>query len=83
MDKIHNVQSIQVDDTYLYFTVDGQSHHIRWVDCSPKLVEATPFQRQHVEVSPSGYGLRWTLIDEDLAIGPLLQRSETLMAETA
>ena len=83
MDKIHNVQSIEADDTYLYLTVDGQSYRIRWADCSPRLVEATPFQRQNVEVSPSGYGLHWPLIDEDLAIGPLLQRAKTLEVETA
>jgi hypothetical protein len=24
-------------------------------------------------MSPSGYGIHWPLLDEDLAIGPLLQ----------
>jgi hypothetical protein len=78
MSKIHNVQFIQVDDTFLHLTVDGQSYHIRLEECSPRLARATPAQRQHVEVSPSGYGLHWPEVDEDLAITPLLQHAETL-----
>jgi hypothetical protein len=80
--KVHNVQSIQVDETYLHLTVDGKSYHIRLEECSPRLVQATLAQRQHVEVSPSGYGLHWPEIDEDLAITPLLQHSEALAVAT-
>ena len=29
------------------------------------------------ELSPSGYGIHWPLIDEDLAVGPLLRTAET------
>ena len=81
MKKMHNVHSTQMDDTYLYLTVDGQSYRIRWVDCSPRLVKATPAQRRRIEVSPSGYGIHWPEVDEDLAITPLLQCAELL--ETA
>lgn len=81
MKKIHNVHSTQMDDTYLYLTVDGQSYRIRWADCSPRLVKATPAQRSRFEVSPSGYGIHWPEVDEDLAITPLLQCAELL--ETA
>jgi hypothetical protein len=82
-DKIHNVQSIHVDNAYLHLTVDGQSYRIRWVDCSPRLAEATTAQRQRLEVSPSGYGIHWPEIDEDLAITPLLKRAEALVSVTA
>jgi hypothetical protein len=79
--KMHNVQSVEVDNIYLYLTVDGQSYRIRWVKCSPRLVQATPAQRKHLEVSPSGYGIHWPEIDEDLAITPLLQHAEMPIAE--
>jgi hypothetical protein len=36
-----------------------------------------------MEVSPSGYGLHWPLIDEDLAITPLLKKAEALETEAA
>jgi hypothetical protein len=81
MNKVHDVQSVHTDDTYFYFTVDGQAYRIRWEDCSPQLMRATQSQRQYLEVSPSGYGIHWPEIDEDLAITPLLQRAELLIAE--
>jgi hypothetical protein len=79
--KIHTVRSVKTDDTYLYLTVDGQSYQIPWGDCSSKLAQATPLEREYVEISPSGYGLHWRLIDEDLAITPLLQRTNNLADE--
>ena len=82
-EKIHDVEIAKTDDTYLYLNVDKQSYRIRWVDCSPKLTEATQTEREYVEVSPSGYGLHWPLIDEDLAVTPLLKQAEELTAELA
>ncbi|MBZ5586599.1 MAG: DUF2442 domain-containing protein [Acidobacteriia bacterium] len=29
-------------------------------------------ERSRMELSPSGYGIHWQLIDEDLAVAPLL-----------
>jgi hypothetical protein len=83
MSKFHTVQSIQVDHAFLYLTVDGQAYRIRWVDCSPRLANATQAQRQCFEVSPSGYGIHWPEIDEDLAITPLLRHAEKLEAKAA
>ncbi len=82
MDKIHDVQLLQTDETYLYLSVDGRSYRIRWGDCSRRLASATPAQRQEIEISPSGYGLHWPLIDEDLAVTPLLQQAEMLASPT-
>jgi hypothetical protein len=79
--KIHDVEIVKIDNVYLYLNIDGQSYRIRWVDCSPKLIEAIQVEREYIEVSPSGYGLHWPLIDEDLAITPLLEYAEKLMAE--
>jgi hypothetical protein len=76
MKKFHEVQGLKADEMYLYLTVDGQSYRIYWKDCSPRLDQAMHRQRLVVEVSPSGYGLHWPLIDKDLAITPLLQRAE-------
>lgn len=83
MNKIHDVQSVKADDAYLYLTVNGQAYRVRWIDCSAKLEKATLMQRQHIKVSPSGYGLHWPLIDEDLAITPLLKRAEKPTTEVA
>ena len=80
--KIHNVQSIDGDEIYLYLTVDGKSYRIRWEDCSASLANANMAQRRRFEVAPSGYGIHWPEIDEDLAITPLLRQAETLAAES-
>jgi hypothetical protein len=76
MKKFHEVRELKADQTYFYLNVDGQSYRIRWTACSPALAQAAHKQRLIVEISPSGYGLHWPLIDEDLAITPLLQQAE-------
>jgi hypothetical protein len=80
--KVHNVAMIKTDDdTYLYLTVDGQSYRIPWTNCSTKLGQASQAEREYVDVSPAGYGVHWPLIDEDLAITPLIEQAEKLTVE--
>ena len=81
--KIHEVEILKTDHTFLYLKVDQQSYRIRWVDCSSKLAQANQTERDYLEVSPSGYGLHWPLIDEDLAITPLLKQAKELTAKLA
>lgn len=76
--KIHEIEIFKTDDTFLYLRVDSRSCRIRWIDCSPNLVRANQTEREYMEVSPSGYGLHWPLIDEDLAVTPLLKNAEIL-----
>ncbi|MDI6770224.1 MAG: DUF2442 domain-containing protein [Anaerolineales bacterium] len=74
MNKFHEV-IVDTDSTALHLTVDGQAYHLRWDECSPRLAKATAAQRGHLEVSPSGYGIHWPEIDEDLAIAPLIRQA--------
>ena len=76
--KIHNVQSVDADENYLYLIVDDKSYRIRWENCSSKLLKASLAQRRRFDVAPSGYGIHWPEIDEDLAITPLLRHAEML-----
>lgn len=48
MAKVHSVETIASDGTYLYLTVDGQPYRIRWDDCSPRLRQTTFEQRKHL-----------------------------------
>lgn len=65
-------QGIRITDTHLVvITAEGQ-FEIPWERCSPKLGKATHIQRACAELSPSGYGIHWPLLDEDLAVGPLI-----------
>ena len=45
---------------------------IPWEKCSERLAHASLVERNRAELSPSGYGIHWPLIDEDLAVGPLV-----------
>ncbi len=45
---------------------------IPWSECSPRLAAASDSQRAEAHLSPSGYGIHWPLIDEDLAVAPLV-----------
>jgi len=53
---------------------EGRAVSIPWEKCSDRLARASAFERNRAVLSPSGYGISWPLIDEDLAVGPLLQR---------
>jgi len=76
MNKIHEVQSVIAQEDVLELIVDEHSYQIIWEDCSPLLASATNTQREHLDVSPSGYGIHWPDLDEDLAITPLIQRAK-------
>ncbi len=38
----------------------------------PRLLHATPAQRQGYRISPSGQGLHWEALDEDISVPGLL-----------
>jgi hypothetical protein len=44
-------------------------------DLSQKLAAASKSQRQNFKVAPSGYGIHWPDLDEDLAFGPMLKQA--------
>jgi len=65
-------REIQATDTHLVITTHRGKFEIRWELCSEKLSQATQAERQRLVLSPSGASIRWPLIDEDLAVGPLI-----------
>jgi hypothetical protein len=83
MERAHDIQATWTDLFHFYITADGQTYRIQWGNCSPRLARASQAQRQHLEVSPSGYGIHWPEIDEDLAVTPLLRCAEVLALEMA
>jgi hypothetical protein len=60
-------------EALIVITAAGRSA-IPWVRCSERLARASEAERLRAQLSPSGYGIHWPLIDEDLAVGPLLAR---------
>ena len=66
-------KAIETTPDALIVIVEGGSVSIHWEHCSERLANASPIERNRAELSPSGYGIHWPLIDEDLAVGPLLR----------
>lgn len=72
MDKSHDVEGVSFQGTILVLRVDGREYRIDAARVSERLAGATPAQRARFEVSPSGYGIHWPDLDEDLSIDGLI-----------
>ena len=72
MNKIHEVSNVGFRDGKLVLEVDGETHSFNLMDVFKKLAKATAEQRSIYTVSPSGYGIHWPLLDEDLSVDGLL-----------
>ena len=72
MNKYHDVQRVVFTDDDMVLTVDGATHRFNLKAVSLRLFQAAQTERERYEVSPSGYGIHWPLIDEDLSIDGLL-----------
>jgi hypothetical protein len=73
MEKAYNISKIGFEKDYLILLVDNQLVKIKLSDVSKKLANATEQERKDFKVSPSGYGIHWRLLDEDLSINGLLR----------
>lgn len=68
-------KAIKTTPEALIVVVESGPVSIPWERCSERLARASQEERERAELSPSGYGIHWPLIDKDLAVGPLVQRS--------
>ena len=72
MKKYHDVESISFTDSVMHLQVDGKNFDFIISEISDRLQQANQEERTKYEISPSGYGVHWPLIDEDLSIDGLL-----------
>jgi hypothetical protein len=72
MKSYHDVKNLHFSGEYMILTVDGEEKRIRLNDISSILGRATEKEKSTFEISPSGYGIHWPLIDEDVAVDGLL-----------
>ena len=66
-------KAIETTPEALIVMMESGPVSIPWERCSERLAHASQAERDRAELSPSGYGIHWPLIDEDLAVGPLVQ----------
>ena len=72
MNKHHDIGKIQFHGDFLEITIDGATKRFQLKNISPLLEKASEIERKTFEVSPSGYGIHWPLLDEDISIDGLL-----------
>ena len=72
MSKHYEVSELRFGSDHLVLTIDGQSRRFKLSEVSSALENATDEERDTYEISPSGYGIHWSLLDEDIAIDGLL-----------
>ena len=68
-------KAIETTPEALVVITESGSVTIPWEMCSEQLARASQLERSRAQLSPSGYGIYWPLIDEDLAVGPLLRNA--------
>ncbi|WP_069791014.1 DUF2442 domain-containing protein (plasmid) [Cyanobacterium sp. IPPAS B-1200] len=78
MNKIHDIQSINFTEREIILTVDQKTYHLPLSEVSKKLDQASEMERKVYKISPSGYGIHWVMIDEDLSIDGLIKLAENL-----
>lgn len=82
MSKQHDVHSINFEGEWMVLSVDGQVYRLPLAQVSKRLASSSDAERQMYRVSPSGYGIHWFTLDEDLSINGLIKLATTESQET-
>jgi len=72
----HNISDISFGNNTMSLVIDSKTINLPLDKVSKKLLDATELQRSLFQISPSGYGIHWPLIDEDLSIDAILKISD-------
>jgi len=72
MSEYHEVKSVKIENGTLTAIIDGSNIQRNLKDISDVLETATVEEQNTFQISPSGYGIHWPLIDEDISIDGLL-----------
>lgn len=76
MKKYHHVADIRFDKNYILLKVDGKNYKIDLRQHSKNLALADERTKMNFEVSPSGYGIHWPQLDEDLSIDGMIKTAK-------
>lgn len=66
------VQEIVFKSDKMHIMTNKEEYVFDLNSVSYKLLKASDIERMSYKISPSGYGIHWPLIDEDLSISVLL-----------
>lgn len=72
MKKHHVIHGLRFHESKMTLSIDGEERSFELSEISDVLTKASEKERNTYEFSPSGYGIHWPLLDEDLSIDGLL-----------
>jgi hypothetical protein len=72
----HKIEELTFDDKNMFLTVDGRKISIALEAVSVKLSNASDIEKSLFTISPSGYGVHWPLLDEDISIDQLIKQAK-------
>jgi hypothetical protein len=72
----HNIEKLSFEDNFIILQIDGKELKLKLDKLSSKLYQANKMERELYKISPSGYGIHWPLIDEDISIEAILKERD-------
>jgi len=66
------IENFKIDSETLSFQVEGNLYTFALSEVSPRLANASDAERDDFRFSPSGYGIHWELLDEDVSLTALI-----------
>jgi len=72
MNKYHEVGGLRFDAQAMELVIDGKLHRFELSEVSARLRQADAREREQYRIAPSGYGIHWPLLDEDISVDGLL-----------
>ena len=76
-----NGYQISFDNKYMYFNYAGIDYRVETEEASSKLANADNQYKMHFKLSPSGLGIYWPLMDEDLLFSGLLKIAKRIKTD--
>ena len=78
MEKAYNIAFIRFENEFLVMKADNLLIKLKLEDISEKLTHASEQERNDFKISPSGYGIHWRQLDEDLSVNGLIKTFNSL-----
>lgn len=74
MKAAYQIEEVFIKEGFLYLKIDGTNYRFEIANISESLADATTEELNNFEISPSGYGIHFPLIDEDISVAGLLKK---------
>jgi Protein of unknown function (DUF2442) len=75
---IHQITYVHFTRDVMMLIVDGNSIQVPLSHLSKKLLQASDELKNAFVISPSGYGIHWPELDEDLSVNKILEQAQLL-----